>query len=332
MQPITLHPPAPTSQSSVSSRRKTQTSPPSGCCTVADGSGAQTAALAALGVLASACSAANTVVASNPLGAYGNNGSCDFDCGFKEQKWSWSTDYRFINGNLQATVAALNFSSAYGAAFAPTQNWVSTDLLQFGTRLNSTLQDIRQIDQAIIAAGGVVSPAQQNQLTTDFTSLNTIVGNDLAEANTALQSLAGFLSDQAGQSGQLASLVTSSQSYIKTDATRCENDLIGKIACGSGAVQDSFNSMFTDVATKFATMQTSFNTVTSNFQTALSAGDSVAGVFLVLQSDSTLVSQQLALTQTFAPTDPLRALHLNIAANMWGELVSYATTQLQPGN
>jgi hypothetical protein len=207
---------------------------------------------------------------------------------------------------------------------------VGTELPQFGVRLNSALQDIRQIDQAVIAAGGTVTPAQQNQLNTDFSSLNTMVGNDLAEANTALKTLAGFLSDEAGQSGQLANQVSSSQSYIKTDATNCENNLIGKIACGSGAVQDSFNAMFADVATQFATMQTSFNTVTSNFQTALNAGDAVAGVFLVLQSDSSMVSEQLAYTQTLSPTDPLRAMHLNIASNLWGELVSTATVQLQP--
>jgi hypothetical protein len=332
MQTITLHPPTPTSQSSVSSRRKTNASSPSTCCTVGDGSGAQAAALAALGILASACSAAAAVIAGNPLGAYGDNGSCDFDCGFKEQTWSWSADYRFVNGNLQAAVTSLDFSSAYGAAFAPTQNWVGTDLPQFGLRLNSALQDIRQLDQAIIAAGGEVSPAQQNQLNTDFSSLNTMVANDLTEANSGLQTLAGFLSYEAGQSSQLADLVASSKAYIQTDATRCENDLIGKIACGSGSVQNSFNNMFTDVATKFATMQTSFNTVTSNFQTALNAADAVAGVFLVLQSDSSVLSEQLALTQTFAPTDPLRALHLNIAANMWGELVSTATVQLQPAD
>jgi hypothetical protein len=333
MQPITLLPPSPTSQISVASRRKGRPSAGAecGCAAPADDQGAQAAALAALATLAAACSASQTVVAQNPLGRYSDSGSCTYDCGFMEQDWSWWADYRFVNTNLQNCVAGMNFSGPYGVACQPMQAWVGSSLPTINTSVNGDLQDIRQIDAAIIAAGGDETPAQRAQLASDFTDLGNQLARNLGLANGALQQLAGFVSWEQGQGGAVDALVASSKTYIQTSATNNENNLIGQIACGAGDVQNSFNNMFTDIASKFTTMTTSFNTVDQDFEAAIQAAQAVAGVFLVLQQDSALVSQRLDLAQGLSPTDPLRLMDLNIATNVWTELVNTATAQLQAG-
>jgi hypothetical protein len=324
--------PEPTSQFTVSDRRTSTLSPHQDCCRVSSGAGAQAAALAALATLAANCGIAADVVNQNPLGRYSDSGSCDYDCGFKEQDWNWWADYRGTNTNLVQAVGSMNITGPYTAAFQPTQTWVNAALPGFSGSLNGSLATINRIDAAIIAAGGVETPEQDAELSAAFANLSSVVQGSLGQANQALQNLAAFLSWEQGHTGVLQNLVTSSQGYIKTDATNTENNLIGQIACGAGDVQNSFNNMFNDINNKFATMQTCFTTVTSNLLAAIKAGDSVAGVFLILQSDSSVVSEQIVQAQSYPPSSPLRQLHLNISGNEWGNLVQKANAELRPAS
>lgn len=317
------------SEFSVSTRRKATRSSAACGCGVGDASGAQAAALAALASLATTCTNAANAVNQNPLGRYDNSGSCTYDCGFMEQTWSWWADYRPTNANLVQAVGLCNITAGYGDAFAPTQVWISKDLPQFSTAITGDLAKIAGIDQAIINAGGEITPQQQTDLNNAFDDLNKELQANLNEANGALQYLASFLSWDQGHTGDLQSTVTNSQAFIKQNATGIENDLIGQIACGAGDVQNTFNAMFTDVNNKFVAMQAYFNTVTSNLGVAVQAGSRVAGTFLVLQSDSTLVSQQVQQALSFPPTSALRTMHLNIAGQNWTDFVQEANTQLQ---
>jgi len=321
------------SQFGIASRRKSPSSARQGCGADADAGGAQAAALAALLALSNSCTNASALVNQNQLGPYGDSGSCSYDCGFKDQSWWWKADYRPTNSNLVQVVAANNISGPYTTAFQPTQTWVNTDLPASGNSLTATLAAIAQIDAAIVAAGGNETPAQSSQLAAAFNNLPGILQVNLNQANYALQKLASYLSwVQGGGVGPIQGYVTAAQSYIKTDATKAEENLIGEIACGSGDVTNSFNGMFADVNAKFANMQPGFDAVTAKLAAALQAGDHVAGVFLTLQSDSTLVSEQITQAQSYPPTSGLRTMHLNIAGNEWSDFVQEANFQLQPGS
>ncbi|HEX4629600.1 MAG TPA: hypothetical protein VH188_01420 [Chthoniobacterales bacterium] len=247
-----------------------------------------------------------------------------------EQDWNWSANWvpSVNNGVLIPAVGQLNIASAYTVSFQLTQIWVTADLPNYNTNLLAALATINQVDTAIINAGGVETPAQAAQLTVTFGAAATILQNNLGEMNSALQKIAGFLNWQQQFIGYIQAQATSVQTAITTAATNAENNLIGDIACGDGDVRNSFNGMFADVAAKFAAMQTPFNAVNSNFQVALNAGALVAGVFLPLQGDSQLVSEYLASAQSYAPTNPLRQLKLNMAGSLWAEFVSDANTQL----
>lgn len=297
------------------------------CSALADGSGAQAAALAAFATLNTACGSATAAVNQNQLGPYGDNGSCHHGCSY-EQTWWWKINFQYVNSNLVSVVSMLNAGSAYNAASQLTQQWVSSGLPDYNTLLTGGIQVITQTDAAIGQAGGQETPAQAAQLAAAFSAALTALQHNLADMNQGLQGIASFVTQQNPNNGYLLTYATSCQSSITTSGTALENNLIGKISCGAGDVQNSFNNMFSDVATKLANMQGSFNTVNANFYTALQAVQGAAGIFLTLQSDNSLVSQYLAQAQALAPTSPLRTLRLNMAASVWAGLLAEATTQL----
>lgn len=317
------------SQSSVAVRRAQRADSAGACitCGASDANGAQAAALAALATLASSCNSANVVVSQNPLGKYGWNGSCTYDCGFMEQDWSWWADYRPINASLAQSVDSSNITDAYQTAFAPTQQWLTNALPARSSSITADLTSIGQIDQAIIQSGGEITPQEQAALDAAFNDIAAQLQDNLGAANLALQNLASYLSWVQGHTGDLQSNVDGSKAYIKSNATAIENDLLGKIACGAGDVQASFNVMFNDVDAKFAAMQPGFSTVTTNLQAAINAGSKVAGVFLVLQSDSKLVSDQASQARQTPPTSPLRKMRLNMAGENWTSFVQEADSQ-----
>jgi hypothetical protein len=300
------------------------------CGMRAAGTGAAAAANAALAALAANCVTATTAATLANLGPFADNGSCSYDCGFREQDWWWKANYvpYVTNAQLVPGIAQVNIGSAYHNAYQPTINWAGKDMAAYGASLTGSLALIGQIDAAIIQAGGQETPAQAAQLAAAFSNSGSQLGANLAEANQALQGLAGFLTQRQGQIGYLPALATSCQSFIHTDATNTENNLIGQIACGSGDVQNSFNAMLATIDGAFVALQPPFSAVNNNLQSALQAGQTVAGIFLILQSDSQLVSQAIAQAQALAPTDPLRQLRLNIAATSWNAFTTEANSQL----
>jgi hypothetical protein len=320
------------SQFTVTHRQRLTPSTRQPCCTASEVElgGAQTNALAAMSALSTSCSSAINVVNQNPLGRYDNDGSCSFDCGFKEQDWSWWADYRPTNTGLAQRVAGMDIASPYNSAFRPTEQWLNPDLPNFAIQLSANLASVAQIDAAIAAAGSE-TPEQSAQLDSAFAALANVLQSNLNEANQALQNLAAFLTEIKEPTSYLQAFIGSCKNYIQQNATDNENNLIGQIACGSGDVQNTFNAMFADIATKFANMQPNFNDVDNKVQTALAAVDAVTGVFLVLQSDSQLVSGQIVQAQGYPPASALRTMHLNIAANEWTSFVQEATTQFQAG-
>lgn len=299
MQTLTLPP----SQFSVSIKRRAKPFEGTPCKARDTSGGAQTAALAAYSTLNTSSATATTVINQNPLGRYADSGSCGYDCSY-EQDWNWWADYRPTNTNLINAVAFINCGGAYNNAFQPTQKWVGTDMPTYGTAL---LADIN--------AG-------------NFTDANTVLQNNLNEANSGLQTIASFVTYENQYIGYLQTTATNSHNWIVTNATNCENDLIGKISCGAGDVQNSFNNMFNDITAKYANMAVPFNTVNANFQVALQAVEAVAGVFLSLQSKSSLVSQNLTTAQTYPSGSAMRQVYLNMAIENWNDFVAEANTQL----
>jgi hypothetical protein len=224
-------------------------------------------------------------------------------------------------------VSNMNGLAAYTSAFQPVKDWVGGSMASYGASLNGSLTQIAQIDQAIIKAG-FETPEQAAELTAAFANANAQVHGNVNTADQALQNLAGYINWSQQFVGSLQSLSTARQAWITQDATNLENNLIGQIACGSGDVQNSINGMLATIATGFTAMQQPFNTVNADLQAALNAGSGVAGSLLVIQSDSQLVSNEIANALSYAPTDLLRQFHLNLAASDWSVLTTTATSKL----
>jgi len=295
--------------------------------TSAEATGAAQVAQAAFTALNVNCAAAIAPINQNQLGPYGTNGSCTHDCSY-QQTWTWTADYRYINTNLLQGVATINVGGIYNTAFQPIQTWVGTNLPAFGTQLLKDLDTITQIGIDINHAGGNPTTQQLAQLKAAFTDAGQVLQANLDQANQGLRSLSNFVNQQNPNTGYLQTISTNAQTNIKTDGTKTENSLTGQIACGSGDVQNSFNAMFADVAAKFVAMQASINAADAGFQSALQAAVLVAGVFLSLQPKSQLVSEYLTQAQSYAPTDPVRQMRVNMAVSVWNTLVSEANAQL----
>lgn len=298
METITSAP----SQFKIATRPRTSPFQGGTCSTLGTGSSAEQGAIAALNTLNGSCGTATGIVNQNPLGPYGSSGSCGYDCSY-EQNWWWNADYRFINANLNQAVATMNAQGNYNTAYQPTQKWLG-DLPGFNT--------------AILAAINAAN----------FTDANAVLQNNINEVNPALQSVANFVTSENTYVGYLQNYATNSHNWIVQNATATENDLIGKIACGAGDVQNSFNNMFADVSAKFVNMTAPFNTVNTNFQAALQAVELVAGAFLHIQSQNTLVGQSLSTAQTYPSGSALQKMYLQIATNEWNDLVTEANSQL----
>lgn len=313
-------------QFKVSTRRRALPFTGGSCSALAGGSSSEAAALAAFATLTTYCNNATGTVNQNPLGPYGNNGSCTHDCSY-EQTWWWKADYRPTNTNLVNSVSFMNMAGNYISAFRPTSVWVSSTLPNYGTALTGNINTILNIDTAIINGGGNATPEQLLQLANAFNLAAQALQNNNTVANQGLQNLASFINYSNPYTGYMQTTATNAQAWIRTNATAIENSVIGQIACGSGDVQNSFNAMFADVAAKFVNMQAPFNLISNGFQLALQATEKVAGIFLSLQAKSQLVSQYLADAQVLAPTNIMRKVKLNSGSNIWGQYVAEANAE-----
>jgi hypothetical protein len=317
-------------QLTVTSRRRAETDQEATCCNFASGGqSAQSAAIAAFNVLAVWCMQTAGVINQYPVGPYADNGSCTYDCGFMEQKWSWTADYRGVNASLMSLASENNLLSQYTNAFQPTNLWLNTDLAQFTAAFKLYTTDIRAIDTAIIAAGGNATPAQLNSLQNDFNNLAASDAKSLNEVNAGLQSLAQFINSVYPSGLSMHGSLTNDGTSIQADINKNQNDLIGQISCGDGDVTNSFNNLKAQITGQLTAMDVDCCRVDNSLQAALSAGQSVLGTFLVLQQDCILVNNQITKVESFPPTSLLRILNLNIADALWADLVTYANAQLQ---
>lgn len=289
-----------------------------------DGPPAAGAAFAAFGSLSTACGSAVSAINAGNFGPFSNSGSCDYDCGFKEQTWSWSQDFTpWVQQNVVPLAQGMDVSATFASAFTPVDQWVTSVLPACSAGFTNAVSTINAVYAAIRSAG-TATPAQQQQLAQAFTSALSQVQSSLNGANNALQTLSSFLTWATGRSISPQPYQTAADTAI----TNQMNDLIGQIACGAGDVQSQFGAMQSTVDASFVSLQAPFNNVNSQYNAATDAGDVVAGVFLNIQSDSQSVTSFLNQAQGVPPTSPLLGMYLNIASNDWAALVTYAQTQL----
>lgn len=285
---------------------------------------AASAAFAALNKLNAVCDSAVSAVNAANFGPFTNEGSCTFDCSTKKAYWDWTTDYtNWARQTLGQLILGMEFLGPFTNAFAPAQQWATSGLPGYGSKITAAINDIRQID-AVIKSTGTETPAQQQALAADFGTALSQVNSSLGEANAALQSLAGFLSRIVGRSISPQPYQTQVDNWITTDM----NNSVAKAPCGADDMRSQFVAMKSAVDASFVSLQTPFNNVNSQYNAAVGAGDVVAGVFLNIQTKSQLVTDFLTKAQNVSPTSPLRGPYLNIAASDWADLVTYSQTQL----
>ncbi|HEX8192307.1 MAG TPA: hypothetical protein VF552_05355 [Allosphingosinicella sp.] len=281
------------------------------------------AALAAFQLLHQNVGTASTAVQSAPFGPFSNNGTCTHGCCGKAG-WGWKADFTAsAQGSFGPALASSDLLGGYGNAIAPTSQWIGT-LANNGAALTQAIASIKQIDAAIVQAGGNATPAQLSALGTAFSSALNAVELSATQADNALQTLASFINYWNPQQNIMQTVDTNWQSSTDTFIQNKMNDLIGQLPCGSGDVTAQFMVLQASIDTACAALKPPFIAVDSQFIAALSAASVVAGVYTVLQSDHTLVSTNLTTAQGLAPTSVLRTMHLNIASSEWATLVSHA--------
>jgi hypothetical protein len=298
-------------------RRPKSAAVPQDAASEAAGASPADLAFAAYQGLNQACATAVTAVNNANFGPFGNSGSCDYDCSTRTQNWNWNVDYTPMkDNNLLPAVSRTN----------PAQTWAGSDLNRYAAQLSSAIAIIKSIDAAIGPTGP--TPEQAAQLNAAFNTGVGMVNGSNGESNAALQVLAQFVSGQAPLQGSLAATSSSTQSSIHTSITNGMNDLIGKIACGAGAVTDQFNAMKAVVDQSFTSINPPLSAADGQFATATTAASAIPGVFVNVQSNTDLVLQQLQVAQSLAEGSVIRTLHLDMAMEDWNEMVTYATTQL----
>jgi hypothetical protein len=289
-------------------------------------------AFAGFAALHNNCASALGAIGQAALGPFSNSGSCDYDCGFMEQTWSWSANYSpYKDSSLTPATQRMDAGGAFATAFAPVTSWRTAALPEHGARIGSDLTAIGQIDAAIVQAGGSETPAQAQALAAAFSDAVGQVDGNLGQANAALQGLAAFLSQQSAAVGMLPALNQRCQKSADSDIAATSSNLVNDLHCGGGTAQDQFNAMQTVVDASFQALVAPFAAVDSQFRTALSAASALTGVFLIVQSKSELVTEQIQAALAQPPSSPLRTMHLNIASDGWNTLVQYANANLTPG-
>ena len=151
-----------------------------------DDSSAVQTAVAAFARLDQVCAAAVAGINAAYFGPFGNDGSCDYDCGFKEQTWWWKADFTtYARTNyLIPSVTQVDCSAGFGNAVAPAAPWRDVQLPAASADFASAIGTIRTIDAAVAAQGGGGADL-------DF----KIAGGQLHRA-------AGLADEDVGQDGQ----------------------------------------------------------------------------------------------------------------------------------
>jgi hypothetical protein len=307
-----------------------RSAPAGGLAPFADTPPAAQAAQAAFALLDQVCAAAATAVGAANFGPFANSGSCDYDCGFMEQDWSWNADYTVWTKTdyLLPAIAQVDCSAGFGNAFAPTAAWLANTLPTAAAALSAAVSTIVSIDAVIVAAGGDATPQQLQDLAQAFTQALETVGGAAAPVDGAIQTLASFLNYESGYPQYLQTQATWCAGQITTAINAAAENLIGQIACGGDDVQGQFNGMQATISASFTALQTPFGTASGQLSAALQAAGLITGVLVNLQTDLAAIAAQIGDAQGCAPTSPLRTLHLNIVTSDWTDLQTYAQQQL----
>jgi hypothetical protein len=267
-------------------------------------------AATAMQTISADCASATAALASQNFGEFSDNGSCSYDCGFKEQTWWWKWDGTtwVKDQTLGPGITGANLATPWPNAISKTVSWAQTNLPRYGAVVTADLQG-----------------ASDAQLADAVTQ----VASSLAEANTALQNLASWLSWVQPQAPNFPALCTSLNTQADTSLQNLAMNLMGQVSCGEDDIQNSINgNAKAPVAQSFANMTSSLATVQADFTTALNAASGVAGVFLNIQSMSDLVTGQISVAQGYPAGSALRMLHADEAAADWNTLLTYVQAQL----
>ncbi len=293
-----------------------------------DGNAAQQT-FASLTVLAQACASALAQVDTAMLGRFSNDGSCSYDCGFREQDWNWWFDFTGQKAiSLQPRVGASDIQQPFTVAYGPSAAWVATDIPSQTTAINQLIATILAIDAAIIQAGGHETPQQADALRQAFANLTSDSDSALDTMNAALQQLSAYLSWVSPTLGGLAAFCSALQKSNDAQIAGWCDNLIGQIACGDGDVRGQFAAAQIILDAAFATLYAAFAAVDTAALQSLRTASVLPGLLVNLQSDFAIFDQQVSQAHGYAPTSPLRTMHLNIAKTSWAELASYAETNL----
>lgn len=293
-----------------------------------NGSPASTA-ISAFNTLNQSCAAAATALQAANFGPFQMGYKCSYDCcDSMEETWSWDPNWSsWAQSGLSPSIACINCCSNYLAINNQLQDWVTTTLPASGQNISAAINSIIKIEQAIIAAGGVPTPGQQQQLTALFESTNSSTKNVQAQVNGLIQSLASFVSNYSGYIGYLQTRSGVIQAAIDGNIVSCMNQVLGNAHCGQGTITAQFDSAKATVDLSFSGLQSTFSTANNDLVTALQAAESVSGIFINLQTDIQTVLNNIQKAQA-APSAALGIFSLDIAAKDWNQLVAYATANL----
>lgn len=295
-----------------------------------DDSSAVQTAVAAFAQLDQVCAAAIAGINAANVGSFGNDGSCDYDCGLKEQTWWWKADFTtYVKTNsLIPSVSQIDCSAGFGNAFAPTGQWRDGQLPAASADFASAIETIRQIDAAVAGQGGVPTAAQTLALNQAFAAAAQARTNCVQSVNGAVQTLASFISYEQGFVSYLPGQANGCAAQITTWINQQSQNLIGQLACGGDDCQGQFNAMQATVTAAFVGLQTPLATAGAQLGTALQATALITGALINIQADLGGILDQLTQARNEPPASPLRTMHLNIVVNDWNDMVAYVQQQL----
>lgn len=160
-----------------------------------------------------------------------------------------------------------------------------------------------------------------------FAALQDALGQDLNALNGTIQTLAHFIVVANARSNYLSNQISWAKSDLDTKCQQGAQDLINKIECDQGRVQNGFNAVQALLDSNCAALQQGATAIGGNYNAALNAVQKEVGVQIILQDGSALVTQHLQAAQSLDPTSSARMVHLRIALQNWQQLVSDAHSQ-----
>lgn len=290
-------------------------------------------AIAAIAKLQSDLSAASGVINSVPLGPFNLGGSCDYDCFLgiciHTFGWTWPLDFGGIRGPLQNAIAAvIGASNQWTTAFAPARDWLKGTLPQFSTDFTNQASIILTTNAAIQAAGGVATPAQIAAVKASFADIAAGLGAGRSQMSVAASAIVDFTESLGNTEGELSPFLANMQASMDDQVANMQNNFINSMPCGAGDADGQINNAVATFNSSVATVQASFTQLNNDTTAAATAMEQFVGTIENIIDQYGLVAGQISSAQTF-PSGPIQNLHLDIAANEWTQLASYAQQNIQ---